>query len=97
MPLDILKGGDKAIYHLTEEAIHILEDIPATLRALVNMITRSIDTVKYIGNAIIDSFNRDVIYGDAESRAHRFTYAAGSIFGFKGLGNAGKVGAQAAL
>lgn len=51
------------------------------------MITRPIDTVKYIGHAITDSFNRDVIHGDAESRGQCFPYAADSIFGLKDLGN----------
>src|SRR5699024_3001297 len=41
-------------------------------------------------------FIRDVIHGDAESRAHWFTYAVGSIFGFKGLDKAGRVSVQAA-
>src|SRR5699024_5505124 len=41
-------------------------------------------------------FIRDVIHGDTESRAHWFTYAIGSVFGFKGLDKAGKVSVQAA-
>ncbi len=37
-----------------------------------------------------------MIHGDAESRGKWFAYAAFSVFGSKGLGNAGKIGAQAA-
>ena len=66
--LNVLKGGGKEIYQLTEEAIQMIVDFPATFKALKSMIAHPIDTAKYIGHAVIDSFNRDVIHGDAESR-----------------------------
>src|SRR5699024_11166963 len=98
--VDVIKGTTSAIYHLGEDfvlgIVQIVEDLPGTLEALANMISRPIETAKYIGKAINDSFIRDVIHGDAESRSHWFTYAIGSIFGFKGLDKAGKAGVQAA-
>src|SRR5699024_4581226 len=98
--IDVVKGTASAVYHLGEDfvlgIVQIVEDLPGTLEALGNMISRPIETAKYIGKAIYDSFIRDVIHGDAESRAHWFTYAIGSVFGFKGLDKAGKAGVQAA-
>src|SRR5699024_4096458 len=94
--LEGFKGGGKAIYQLTEESIQMIVDFPATFRALESMIAHPIDTAKYIGHAIIDSFNRDVIHGDSESRGKWFTYAVVSIFGFKGVGKVGKAGTEAA-
>ncbi len=93
--LDVVKGGGKAIYHLTEETIQMIVDFPATFRALESMIAHPIDTAKYIGHAIIDSFNRDVINGDAESRGKWFTYAVVSVIGFKGVSKVGKLGTEA--
>src|SRR5699024_3851483 len=98
--VDVVKGTASAVYHLGEDfvlgIVQIARDLPGTLEALANMISRPIETAKYIGKAINDSFIRDVIHGDAESRSHWFTYAIGSIFGFKGLDKAGKAGVQAA-
>src|SRR5699024_974515 len=81
--LDVVKGTGTAVYHLVEDffvgTLQLLEDVPGTLEALGSMIAHPIDTGKYISKAIIDSFNRDVINGDAESRAHWFVYAAGTV------------------
>ncbi len=94
--LEGFKGGGKAIYQLIEEAIQMIVDFPATFKALQSMIAHPIDTAKYIGHAITDSFNRDVINGDAESRGKWFTYAVVSVIGFKGVSKVGKLGTEAA-
>ncbi|MEN1970025.1 hypothetical protein WMZ97_18365 [Lentibacillus sp. N15] len=67
-----------------------------TGESMVRMAIHPIDTSKYIGGAIKDSFVRDMINGDAESRAHWTAYAKGTIlttvFGTKGTGAVTKTG-----
>ncbi|WP_235566696.1 hypothetical protein, partial [Bacillus sp. Root920] len=50
----------------------------------------AIETSKAIGKSISDSFQKEVIDGDAYSRSHWFAYATGSlaeiVFGSKGAG-----------
>ena len=53
---------------------------------------------KYMGNAVAESFTRDMVNGDAESWSHWVTHTLGTILGTKGAGNAvksTKVGASA--
>ncbi|MEN1970022.1 hypothetical protein WMZ97_18350 [Lentibacillus sp. N15] len=67
-----------------------------TGESMVRMAIHPIDTSKYIGGAIKDSLVRDMINGDAESRAHWVAYAKGTIattvFGTKGAGTVTKTG-----
>ncbi len=67
-----------------------------TAKSMGNMILHPIDTGKYISNAIADSYERDMINGDAESRSHWVTYALGTaatrVFGTKGAGTVTKTG-----
>ena len=55
-----------------------------------------IETYNYISKAISDSYERDVINGDANSRAEWFSYAITtlglSVIGTKGLGSVSKTG-----
>ena len=55
-----------------------------------------IDTYNYISKAISDSYERDVINGDAKSRAEWFSYAITtlglSVVGTKGVGSVSKTG-----
>jgi len=59
-----------------------------------------IDTSKYIINAIEESYERDMVNGDAESRSHWVTYTLGmtatSIIGTKGAGTVTKAGTTTA-
>src|SRR5690625_4708913 len=43
-----------------------------------------------MGNAVAESFTRDMVNGDAESRSHWVTYTLGTVLGTKGAGNAVK-------
>ena len=76
-----------------------------TLEGIAYTVTHPVETFEIIKKDIEDSFVRDVINGDAESRARWFTYATGmvasSIVGTKGadkvskLAKAGKMGKAA--
>jgi len=65
-----------------------------TLKGIANTIMHPVDTFNIIKQGIEDSFERDVINGDAESRARWFTYAIGmvgtSVVGTKGVDKVGK-------
>ncbi|GIN25623.1 T7SS effector LXG polymorphic toxin [Bacillus licheniformis] len=65
-----------------------------TLRGIANTIIHPVDTFNIIKQGIEDSFARDVINGDTESRARWFTYAIGmvgtSVVGTKGVDKVGK-------
>ncbi|WP_158701592.1 hypothetical protein [Lentibacillus sp. Marseille-P4043] len=52
-----------------------------TVDSMVNMVVNPVDTEKYISNAIAESFERDMVNGDAESRSHWVTYALGTAAG----------------
>ncbi|MDX5485945.1 DNA/RNA non-specific endonuclease [Bacillus pumilus] len=60
----------------------------------------TIETSKAIGKSISDSFQKEVVDGDAYSRSHWFAYATGSlaeiVFGSKGAGAITKTGTTAA-
>ncbi|MED2975857.1 T7SS effector LXG polymorphic toxin [Bacillus swezeyi] len=66
-----------------------------TLEGIANTIIHPVDTFNAMKQGIEESFQRDVINGDAESRARWFTYATGmvatSIVGTKGADKVGKV------
>jgi len=54
------------------------------------MVLHPVETGKYMSNAVAESFTRDMVNGDAESRSHWVTYTLGTILGTKGAGNAVK-------
>ncbi len=97
---DVAKGGSRAMYTISEEVVRgvfeLMTDPVGTLEVLATMVSQPVDTGYQIGKMIAGSYNRDVIHGDAESRAYWFVYAFGNVFGLKGLGNLGKSGATAA-
>ncbi len=70
----------------------MITDPEGTAESLYQAASHPIDTGKYIAQAISDSYKRDMINGDAESRAHWVTYALGTIVGTKGAGTATKAG-----
>ncbi|MDQ0213617.1 putative ribonuclease toxin of YeeF-YezG toxin-antitoxin module [Oikeobacillus pervagus] len=63
-----------------------------TGESVAQMIRNPKDTWEYMAGAITESYNRDMVNGDAESRAHWVTYALGTIIGTKGAGSAAKTG-----
>ncbi|KZZ83917.1 T7SS effector LXG polymorphic toxin [Bacillus sp. SJS] len=70
-----------------------------TFGAMGNSIIHPVDTFSIMSKAIEESWTRDVINGDANSRSRWISYALGtvgtSVVGTKGLGAAAKSGAAA--
>ena len=67
-----------------------------TIESTIDALAHPIETFDYLSMAIRDSYERDVINGDAKSRAEWFSYALGTIglsaVGTKGLGAVSKTG-----
>ncbi len=76
--------------------VEIVQDPKATLDATLEAVTNPIETYNTIKSAITTSYERDMVNGDANSRAHWVTYALGtvatSIVGTKGVGALTKSG-----
>ncbi|MDI2587284.1 hypothetical protein OR571_09260 [Psychrobacillus sp. NEAU-3TGS] len=79
--------------------VDIIQDPKATLDATVEAVTNPVETFNAIKSAISTSYERDMVNGDANSRAHWVTYALGtvatSIVGTKGVGALTKSGVAA--
>ena len=71
-------------------------DPKGTVESLYHSVTNPVETYKYIEKSIADSYERDMINGDAESRSHWVTYALGTtataVVGTKGAGALTKTG-----
>ncbi|WP_146548949.1 T7SS effector LXG polymorphic toxin [Rummeliibacillus suwonensis] len=82
---DFLKGIDDFI-----------DDPGKSIEGTIQAIAHPIETYDYLSKSITDSFQRDVINGDAKSRAEWISYALGtlglSVVGTKGLGAVTKTG-----
>ncbi|MED4905638.1 T7SS effector LXG polymorphic toxin [Parageobacillus thermoglucosidasius] len=97
---DILKGVGVGIFDTGKDFVAGLYDFVTnpvrTIEGFIHAVIHPVDTVKYISKAIQDSFERDMVNGDAYSRAHWVTYALGiiatSIAGTKGAGSITKTG-----
>jgi len=74
------------IYNPVQYGTHPIQ----TYQSMEHMVLHPVETGKYMSNAIAESFTRDMVNGDAESRSHWVTYALGTIVGTKGAGNAVK-------
>lgn len=76
--------------------VDIVQDPKATLDATLEAVTNPKETFKTIKSAITTSYERDMVGGDANSRAHWVTYALGtvatSVVGTKGVGTLTKSG-----
>ncbi|WP_397538200.1 hypothetical protein [Rummeliibacillus pycnus] len=75
-----------------DSVVHPVKTVESTIQAIAH----PIETYDYISKSISDSFVRDVINGDAESRARWMSYAFGtavtSVVGTKGAGAVTKAG-----
>lgn len=81
-------GGVDIVWDTAAGAYQMVRHPIQTYQSLEYMVLHPIETGKYIGAAISESYNRDMVNGDAESRAHWVTYTLGTILGTKGAGNA---------
>src|SRR5699024_8160076 len=83
-------GGVDMVVDTATGAYHMVRHPIQTYQSMEHMVLHPVETGKYISNAVAESFTRDMVNGDAESRSHWVTYTLGSILGTKGVGNAVK-------
>ncbi|WP_146553499.1 T7SS effector LXG polymorphic toxin [Rummeliibacillus sp. SL167] len=86
----LLKAGKDFVKGIFDFAIHPVKTMESTMDAIAH----PIETYDYLSKSIADSFQRDVINGDAKSRAEWISYALGTLglsaVGTKGLGAVSK-------
>lgn len=101
--IDSVKGAVVGIYDVAKDTVvgiyDLVTDPGGAVESVVTAVSHPIETSKAIGNAISDSYQKEVIDGDAYSRSHWFAYATGSlaeiVFGSKGTGAIRKTGTTA--
>ncbi|QNU03384.1 T7SS effector LXG polymorphic toxin [Peribacillus butanolivorans] len=97
---DIAKGIGVGLYDVGKDFVtgiwDLVTDPGETVEGVANSIMHPIKTYKYISKAISDSYEKDMVNGDAYSRSHWVTYALGtvvtSVVGTKGAGAVTKTG-----
>lgn len=97
---DITKGIGVGLYDVGKDFVtgvwDFVSDPGETVEGVANSIMHPIQTYKYISKSISDSYERDMVNGDAYSRSHWVTYALGtvvtSVVGTKGAGAITKTG-----
>ncbi|MEI4771985.1 T7SS effector LXG polymorphic toxin [Psychrobacillus sp. FJAT-51614] len=101
--IEVVKGVGTGIYDAGKDFVVGLWDTitnpKATVEGLVNAVTNPVETYNVIKTAISESYDRDMVNGDANSRAHWVAYAIGtvatSIIGTKGTNALVKTGTTA--
>ena len=101
--LEIVNGILSGLFDVGKDfvtgIVDIVQDPKATLDATVEAVTNPKETYNTIKSAITTSYERDMVNGDANSRAHWVTYALGtvatSVVGTKGVGALTKSGVTA--
>ncbi|WP_138825799.1 T7SS effector LXG polymorphic toxin [Bacillus altitudinis] len=102
--IDSVKGAAVGLYDVAKDTVvgiyDLVTDPGGAVESVVTAVSHPIETSKAIGKSISDSFQKEVIEGDAYSRSHWFAYATGSlaeiVFGSKGAGAITKTGTTAA-
>ncbi|WP_259424121.1 T7SS effector LXG polymorphic toxin [Bacillus velezensis] len=98
---DILKGAGVGLYDVGKDTVTGLWDFIAdpgeTLSALGNAVLHPVKTYDAVSAAIEESYQKDMVNGDAYSRSRWVTYAIGSaavaVVGTKGAGAVNKADA----
>ena len=91
---EIAKGVGTGLYDAGKDFVTGIWDFIVnpieSFKSVVYAVSHPVETYTYLETAITDSYERDVINGDAYSRSRWFSYAAGmvatSIVGTKGAG-----------
>ena len=89
-----IKGAGVGLFDVGKDTVVGLYDTVTdpigAVESLYHSVTNPVETYKYIEKAIVDSYERDMINGDAESRSHWVSYALGTtvtaVVGTKGAG-----------
>ncbi|WP_144458930.1 LXG family T7SS effector ribonuclease toxin YobL [Bacillus sp. LM 4-2] len=98
---DIVKGVGVGLYDVGKDTVtgiwDFITDPGETLSALGNAVIHPVKTYDTISAAIEESYQKDMVNGDAYSRSRWVTYAVGSVavavFGTKGAGAINKADA----
>ncbi|MEJ3733112.1 T7SS effector LXG polymorphic toxin [Bacillus velezensis] len=98
---DILKGAGVGLYDVGKDTVtglwDFITDPGETLSALGNAVLHPVKTYDAVSAAIEESYQKDMVNGDAYSRSRWVTYAIGSaavaIVGTKGAGAVNKADA----
>ncbi|KXZ22286.1 T7SS effector LXG polymorphic toxin [Bacillus nakamurai] len=98
---DILKGAGVGLYDVGKDTVTSLWDFITdpgeTLSSLGNAVIHPVNTYNAISTAIEESYQKDMVNGDAYSRSRWVTYAIGSVavavVGTKGAGAVNKADA----
>ena len=98
---DIVKGVGVGLYDVGKDTLtglwDFITDPGETLSALGNAVIHPVKTYDAISAAIEESYQKDMVNGDAYSRSRWVTYAVGSVavavFGTKGAGAINKADA----
>ncbi|AOH56418.1 hypothetical protein ABE28_018785 [Peribacillus muralis] len=97
---DIAKGIGVGLFDVGKDFVtgiyDLVTDPGQAVEGVANSIMHPIQTYTYISKAISDSYERDMVNGDAYSRSHWVTYALGTVVttvvGTKGAGAITKTG-----
>ncbi|KWW21754.1 hypothetical protein AS888_04425 [Peribacillus simplex] len=97
---DIAKGIGVGLFDVGKDFVtgiyDLVTDPGQAVEGVANSILHPIQTYTYISKAISDSYERDMVNGDAYSRSHWVTYALGTVVttvvGTKGAGAVAKTG-----
>ncbi|AZV89277.1 MULTISPECIES: T7SS effector LXG polymorphic toxin [Bacillus] len=98
---DILKGAGVGLYDVGKDTVaglwDFITDPGETLSALGNAVLHPVKTYDAVSSAIEESYQKDMVNGDAYSRSRWVTYAIGSaavaVVGTKGAGAVNKADA----
>ncbi|MDO7346551.1 LXG family T7SS effector ribonuclease toxin YobL [Bacillus stercoris] len=98
---DIVKGVGVGLYDVGKDTVtdiwDFITDPGETLSALGNAVLHPVKTYDAVSAAIEESYQKDMVNGDAYSRSRWVTYAVGSVavavFGTKGAGAINKADA----
>ncbi|MGV2914423.1 T7SS effector LXG polymorphic toxin, partial [Bacillus safensis] len=81
--IDVVKGAAVGLYDVAKDTVvgiyDLVTDPGGAVESVVTAVSHPIETSKAIGKSISDSFQKEVIDGDAYSRSHWFAYATGSL------------------
>lgn len=102
--IEVVKGVGTGLFDAGKDFVTGLWDTitnpKATVDGIVNAVSNPVATFNTIKTAISESYERDMVNGDANSRAHWVAYASGtvvtSIVGTKGANALVKTGTTAA-
>ena len=95
-----IKGAGLGLFDFGKDTVvevyETVKDPAGAVESLVYAAKHPVETYQYIEKSIVDSYERDMINGNAESRAHWVTYALGTtataVVGTKGTGALTKSG-----